>query len=162
MATKPKKEPAIPLHEMLLALDRRDRGWYSRLSDEQKKAFSPWLTMRYASSVQDNPVLEEHYLLHTNAFCNRNFSAISVKEHAELHWLTMQTAGVGRKMLHPFIKPPKGIKKNKIAKWISSVWPMMKDDEIELLLSINSVEDFADLAEQLGMEPKEIEDIFDV
>ena len=41
MATaKPKKEPAIPLNEMLLALDRRDRGWYSRLTDEQKKAIA--------------------------------------------------------------------------------------------------------------------------
>ena len=157
MATaKPKKEPAIPLNEMLLALDRRDRGWYSRLTDEQKKAFSPWLTMRYASSVQDNPVLEEHYLLHTNAFCNRNFSEISVKEHAELHWLTMQTVGVGRKMLHPFIKPPKGVKKNKLTKWAIEVWPTLKDDEIELLATLNDRHDLIELAKQLGWDDKRI------
>jgi len=158
--TKPKKEPAIPLNEMLLALDRRDKGWYSRLTDEQKKAFSPWLVMRYASSVDDVDFLQEHYLRHVNDFCNVDFSEISAKDHAELHWLTLQTAGVGKKMIHSFIKPPAGIKQNKVAKWISSNWPTLNQTEIDLMLSTNQVDDFKDYAEQLGMSTKEIKELF--
>ena len=45
------KKPQIPLAEVMKAIDKKDRGWYNRLSAEQKKAFSAWMMMRYASSV---------------------------------------------------------------------------------------------------------------
>ena len=46
------KKPQIPLQEVMKAIDKKDRGWYNRLDAERKKAFSPWMMMRYASSVQ--------------------------------------------------------------------------------------------------------------
>jgi len=42
----------IPLNDVLNAIDKRDFGWYSRLPDEQKKKWSSWLFIRYASSVK--------------------------------------------------------------------------------------------------------------
>ena len=46
------KKPQIPLNDVMLAIDRKNKSWYDNLSDEQKKAFSAWMMMRYASSVQ--------------------------------------------------------------------------------------------------------------
>ena len=46
------KKPQIPLNDVMLAIDKKDRGFYNRLTDEQKTAFSAWMMMRYCSSVQ--------------------------------------------------------------------------------------------------------------
>ena len=43
------KKPQIPLQEVMKAIDKKDRGWYNRLDAERKKAFSPWMMMKYAS-----------------------------------------------------------------------------------------------------------------
>ena len=37
------KKPQIPLKDIMAAIDKKDRGFYNRLSDEQKKAFSACL-----------------------------------------------------------------------------------------------------------------------
>ena len=66
------KKVQIPLKEMLSALDNNDFDFYTRLSDEEKKVFSPWLAMRYASAAQGN--LSSHYLLMVNDIVNVNFS----------------------------------------------------------------------------------------
>ena len=41
----------IPLNDVLNAIDKRDFDWYSHLPEEQKKKWSSWLFIRYASSV---------------------------------------------------------------------------------------------------------------
>ena len=46
------KKRSIDFEKLLYFLDKRDKGWYNRLSAEQRKAFSTWMMMRYASSVQ--------------------------------------------------------------------------------------------------------------
>lgn len=155
-----KKEPSINLNSMLTALDVRDRGWYDRLTPEQKKDWSAWLTMRYCSSVDNSTAITEHYLACTNDFVNKDFSSIK-KEHAELQWLSMCVVGIGKKSLHSFIRPPKVPKKNKLINWIAEQWPTMNDEEVSLMLSINSKETLQDMAEQLGMSPKEIKELFD-
>jgi len=154
-----KKAPKIPLPDMLNALDKRDKTWYSTLDDDQKKDFSPWLVMRYASSVDGPAYVQEHYLTATNQLCNRNFSGIG-KEHDELHWLCIQAVGVGAKQMHPFLKPPKKGKKNRLFEWLIEKYPSLSDDEIELMISINSPDDFKMMAEQLSMQPSEIDAIF--
>ena len=42
----------LPLNDVLNSLDRRDYDWYSRLPDDDKKKWSSWLFIRYASSVK--------------------------------------------------------------------------------------------------------------
>ena len=49
--TVAKKTPAIPLKDVMSALDKKDKNFYNRLTSEQKKAFSAWMMMRYSSSV---------------------------------------------------------------------------------------------------------------
>lgn len=159
-APKAKKVPKIALSEMLNALDMRDREWYSRLTDEQKKEFSPWLVMRYASSVSGPDYVEDHYLTITNQLCNVNFSSLG-KEHDELHWLCLQAVGIGKKQMHPFIRPPKRKVMNKVFAWLVARYPGLSDEEIELMIKINSPEELRSLAEQSGMKDGDIETIFD-
>ena len=106
------KKPQIKLANVMLAIDKRNRDWYNNLSDDQVKAFSAWMMMRYASSVQGDKAVD--YLYMVNECVNKNFMELS--KHPELQWLLFTLCGSGKKEYHPYIKPPGGKKKkNKIA-----------------------------------------------
>ena len=68
------KKPQIPLAEVMKAIDKKDRDWYNKLNAEQKKAFSPWMMMRYASSVQGNA---SDYVWMVNELVNHKFTDVS-------------------------------------------------------------------------------------
>ena len=151
------KKPQIPLADVMLAIDRKNRSWYDNLNDEQKKAFSAWMMMRYASSVQGGNAAS--YLFMVNECVNKNFMDLS--KHPELQWLLFTLCGSGKKEYHPYIKPPTSRKKkNKVAEWLSDQYPLMKADEINMLMEINDTEDFKSLAREGGMTDKEIKELF--
>ena len=151
------KKPQIPLADVMLAIDRKNRSWYDNLNDEQKKAFSAWMMMRYASSVQGGNAAS--YLFMVNECVNKNFMDLS--KHPELQWLLFTLCGSGKKEFHPYIKPPTSRKKkNKVGEWLSEQYPLMKADEINMLMEINDTEDFKLLAQDAGMTDKEIKELF--
>ena len=151
------KKPQIPLADVMLAIDRKNRPWYDNLNDEQKKAFSAWMMMRYASSVQGGNAAS--YLFMVNECVNKNFMDLS--KHPELQWLLFTLCGSGKKEFHPYIKPPTSRKKkNKVAEWLSEQYPLMKADEINMLMEINDTEDLKMLATEAGMTDKEIKELF--
>ncbi len=152
-----KKAPAIPLKDIMAALDKRDRGYYNRLTSEQKKAFSSWMMMRYASSVQGKDAA--HYIYMTNELVNRDYSEVS--KHPELQWLLLSACGFGKVQFHPYLKPPNAKKKkDKVSNFVAEIFPHIKNDEIELLLSINSKSELKELAKAHGYNDKSIKDIF--
>ena len=156
-AAKPKKAPAIELKDVMNAVDRKNRGFYLNLTDEQRKAFSAWMMMRYASSAQGNA--GAHYLFMVNELVNKNFSDVS--KHPELQWLLMSACGTGKPEFHPYIKPPNGRrKKDKVSEFLSSIYPLLKQDELDLLQTLNSRDDLKGLAEAHGLSDKEIAEIF--
>lgn len=139
------------------AVDRRDRGWYLRLPADKQKAFSAWMMMRYASSAQGSSAA--HYLFMVNELVNCNFSDIS--KHPELQWLLLSACGTGRAEFHPYIKPPNARKRrDPVSELLSELYPWMKADEIQLLISINSTQDLRQLARDHGVDDKTIRDIF--
>ena len=85
----PKKEPKIPLNSVMLAIDKRDKDWYVNLTAEQKKAFSTWMMMRYASSAQGKSSM--HYLFMVNELVNKNYE--DMYKHPELQWLLLSLCG---------------------------------------------------------------------
>lgn len=160
MATKPKapakpKKAQIPLKEMLSALDRGDKDFYNRLDDDLKKAFSPWLAMRYASAC--NGAYAEHYLLMVNDLVNHEFTALN--KHPELQWKLMALCGVGSNQFHPFLKPPKKKGKNVVQAELSKLFPNLKEDELELLDAIHSKDELKQIFSDAGYSNKEIKDI---
>ena len=152
-----KKKPQIPLNDVMLAIDKKNRDWYDNLSDEQVKAFSAWMMMRYASSVQGDKAAD--YLYMVNECVNKNFMDLS--KHPELQWLLFTLCGSGKKEYHPYIKPPGGKKKkNKVTERLSSQYPHMKSDEIQMLCEVNDLADIKAQAVSAGLTDKEIKEIF--
>ena len=94
-----KKKPQIPLNDVMLAIDRKNRSWYDNLSDEQVKAFSAWMMMRYASSVQGGNAAS--YLFMVNECVNKNFMDLS--KHPELQWLLLHCVAQARRSTIPIL-----------------------------------------------------------
>lgn len=155
MAAK-KKKAQIPLKDMVSAIDRNDFGFYSRLSDDLKKEFSPWIMMRYASSATGTEAY--HYLLMVNDIVNVDFSLL--KKHPDLQWKLLAVCGIGHNTYHPFLRPASKRKKGKLEAFLTKQYPTLNKDEIELLVSINDEDEIKKLARDTGMEDKEIKDLF--
>ena len=152
-----KKAPAIALKDIMAAVDKKDRGFYNRLTADQKKAFSAWMMMRYCSSVQGRDAANYIYL--TNELVN--FQFMEVSKHPELQWLLLSACGVGKIQFHPYLKPPNAKKKkNKISEFLYGLYPHSKPEDIELLIKLNSNNDLKALAYDYGYDDKTIKDIF--
>jgi len=151
------KKPQIPLKDIMAAIDKKDRGFYDRLTPEQKKAFSAWMMMRYCSSVQGRDAA--NYIFMTNELVNYQFMEVS--KHPELQWLLLSACGVGKVQFHPYLKPPNARKKkNKIFDFIYQTFPHMKAEDINHLINLNSKEELKQLAENHGYDDNTIKDIF--
>ncbi|SVC32082.1 uncharacterized protein METZ01_LOCUS284936, partial [marine metagenome] len=110
---------SVPLKDVCLAIDKRNKTFYNNLDAEQQKKFSAWLYMRYASSV-DGPIFRDHYLEMVNDLVNVNFNDLT--KHKELQWLLISLCGIGKKQFHPWIKPGKRKEKPKIKTWLAKAF----------------------------------------
>ena len=141
----------------MAAIDKKDRGFYNRLSPEQKKAFSAWMMMRYCSSVQGRDAA--NYIFMTNELVNYQFMEVS--KHPELQWLLLSACGVGKIQFHPYLKPPNSKKKkNKVTEFLYELNPHMKAEDIQILVDLNTKEELQQLAQEHGYDDKSIKDIF--
>jgi hypothetical protein len=135
-----------------------NKEWYNSLDSELKKTFSSYVSMRFASSVKSNKILQESYIESVNEFCNKYFSTIQKHEgDSLLFWKLLCLCGSGQKQFHPWLKAPKGKgKKTKIFDFLQSCYPNYKNDEIETLISVLDKKEIKELAKQAGLDDKEI------
>lgn len=154
-------DSGIKLADLFSAVNRKDRDWWERLSDEQRKKFSSWLYSRYMSIVRhSNPDMHRYYVLSANKELNRDLSKLT-KNHAKLIYLLMTTmANDFTRADHQYIPP---MKKNKADKKtnnkmriLSELHPGSKDDDIETLASVMSDTEFEELLVSHGWEVKKI------
>ena len=132
--------------------DRKNRGFYDELTDEEKKKFSPFLMIRWGSAVQGSADLQEYYLLSTNRRLNHRFFSISAARHKKLLWLLATTVSpdIGTHR-HAWIAPKKrDTTGNKHRKRIAELWPHLRDDELDLMAQINTPEDIDEYVLSLG------------
>ena len=143
---------------MLYNLDMGNKEWYEGLDSELKKTFSSYVSMRFASSVKSNKILQESYIESVNEFCNKYFSTIQKHEgDSLLFWKLLCLCGSGQKQFHPWLKAPKGKgKKTKIFDFLQSCYPNYKNDEIETLINVLDKKEIKELAKQAGLDDKEI------
>lgn len=143
------------------ALDRKDRGYYDTMSDEEKKKFSPYLMVRWASCVSGDPMLQSYYLISANERLNKNFFDISASQHKKFLWLlsTSVSPGMGSQY-HQWISPKKREKSNKAIKLLRELKPELSDDDLETLLAISTDDEIKDLARQYGWEDRQIKEYF--
>ena len=143
----------IPLNKILTAIDNKDRDFYDNLDDDYKKGFSPFLMLRYASSVQGDPELENYYIASVNHYANPGMLEAPLPKHPKLQWLlfTACSPGIGV-MRHNWIKQkpkPKG-KGSDIRKQLAEIYPSMKDTDLDLLSKIVTKRDLTKYEKDCG------------
>ena len=139
----------------MAAYDRKDREYYDKFTDEQRKAFSTYLMLRYGASVGGGQDLQAYYLMATNERVNKNF--FDLNKHPKLQWLSCTTVSPNMgKQFHYWQGTKKKEGNSKATKFLAKLFPTMKSDEIELLAKINDKRDIADMARNLGLDDKSI------
>lgn len=146
---------ALDLKSLLTAIDRKDYFYYSKLSEDDKKSFSAWTTMRFLSSANDDMAVL--YTVLTNEVVNEGFSKLS--KHPELQLMLMAICGAGTKQYHPWIKPPRKQAKNKFQEILLKQNPRVNSAELDLLESLYTLDDKKALLISHGWTDKEIKEL---
>jgi hypothetical protein len=119
-------------------LDRKNRSFYRELTDEERKKFSNYLMIRWASCVEGSKDLQEFYLISTNQRLNKHF--FNIGRHPGLQWLCATTVspdmGTPR---HNWIAPKKKeAGASSMKKQLAEIYPHLKDDELDVMAKITT------------------------
>jgi hypothetical protein len=142
----------LSIQNEMSQFDRKNRQFYNELTDEERKKFSNYLMIRWGSAVQGSRDLQEFYLISTNERLNKHFFAIN--RHAKLQWLCATTVSPGMGThRHQWIAPKKKeANTTAIKKQIAELFPQLKDDEIEVMATVNSKKEIDAYVKELGNE----------
>lgn len=142
----------LPLNTVLGALDAKDYGFWDRCTAEQQKSLAPFLLNRYMSITKGNADLHAYYLMATNQRVNTQYFALS--KHPQLVWQLLCTVSPGMgKQYHQWVahkKRDSGNVNTQIRKQLSELYPNLKNDELDLLASITTEDELAELNRDLG------------
>lgn len=83
------------LWEAIDAVDRKDYGYWRRLTVEQQRKFVPYMMIMWISSVQSKTTVEQYYLLASNQNANLHLFNERIVNHPELQWLMLCTVSPG-------------------------------------------------------------------
>jgi hypothetical protein len=144
----------LDIKRELKAVDTRDYNFYDNLTDDEKKAFSPFILMRYTANVQGDAALQEWFLEMTNEYVNKNHWELS-KNHKPLLWKLFAGTGVGQSMYHPYLAAGKKAKANKIEKLLAEIYPAWKLEDIKILASMMDKKDIEELFDKMGFDKKQ-------
>ena len=152
------KSSPLYIGNEMAAFDRKDRAYYDKFTDEEKKKFSTYLMLKYGANIgSTNTDLQAYYLMATNERVNKHF--FDINKHTKLQWLTCTTVSPGMgKQYHYWQKAKKKEGDNKSQKFLAKLYPTMKQDEIDLLAKLNDKRDLRDMARELGYDDKSIKD----
>ena len=144
----------LDIKRELGAVDKKDYSFYDNLTDEEKKAFSPYILMRYTSNVQGDRDIQEWFVETTNEMVNKNHWELS-KEHKPLLWKLFTATGVGVNCYHPYLAAGKKEKANKIEKLLCELHPTMKMSEIKMMAKMMDKADINELFDKMGFDKKQ-------
>ena len=134
--------------------DSKNRQFFDELTDEERKKFSPFLMIRYGSSVLGGRDLQEFYLIATNERLNKKFFAVNTAQHKKLQWLMATTVSPGLgNFRHNWIAPKKKEPgAGSMRKQLMELFQQLKDDEIALLAQITTKKEIDTYLRELGQE----------
>jgi len=151
--------------DILPALDRGDKKFYSTRTAEQKEeiAKSMWILMRNMSFSNRYP---QHYMVMVNNLVNQDFNlfvkkvAMGKEGHPELQWMLLALCGTGERNWFGRTPVMKGMKKNKIEEALLKRYPLLRNDELQMLINMNSREELEEFFRQNGYDDAQIKEIF--
>ena len=145
------KKKFFELRNGLKAVDFRNKDYYDRIDDHERSLYSPFMLMRYASSVSSkDQFYVEHYVEMINECVNKHLFTLSGK-HKKLCWILTSMCGALQQQFHPWIKPMKRVQ-NKTLKQLLTIYPNMKESDLETLDKIITDKEFEELLEEHGID----------
>jgi hypothetical protein len=92
------------LFDALAALDKKDYGYYDRLSENQRKKFVPFMLIQWMSAVKGSSDVQSYYLQSIDYHANKHLFNEYVYKHPKLQWLMLCAASPGLgKQFHQWI-----------------------------------------------------------
>lgn len=146
----------LSINNEMAQLDTKNRAFYDELTDEERKKFATYLMLKYAANVDGSADIQEWYLRVTNERINQNF--FDIGRHPKLQWLCCTTVSpaMGRQRHYWQASKKKEGSNSKSVKFLTKLYPYMKQDEIELLAAINDTKALKELAKAAGLPDNEI------
>ena len=153
MPAEKRKRKFFELRNGLKAVDFRNKDYYDRIDDHERSLYSPYMLMRYASSVSlKDPFYVEHYVEMVNECVNKHCFTLGAK-HKKLMWILTAMCGAETQQFHPWIKPMKRVA-NKSLKKLMQIYPNWKESDLEVLDKIITDRELEDLIEAHGIDSK--------
>ena len=150
-AKEKNKRKFFELRNGLKAVDFRNKDYYDRIDDHEKSLYSPFMLMRYASSVSSkDKFYVEHYVEMVNECVNKNLFVLSGK-HKKLCWILTAMCGALQQQFHPWIKPMKRVP-NKSLKQLQKLYPTYKESDLETLDKLITDRELEELLNNHGIE----------
>lgn len=148
---------ALNIKNEMAQFDRKSRDFYDKLTDEERRKFSPYLMIRWGSSVGGSADLQAYYVMSANERLNKHFFDVNTTQHKKLQWLLATTVSPGMGVqYHSWIAPKKKTTNNKSINFLRERYPHLKEDDIRLLSEINTADDLREYARGLGWEERVI------
>jgi len=142
----------LDIKQMMKAIDLRDRQWYNNLPPEEKKLYSPYMTLKWSASVNGDRFFKEHYIEMTNELVNKNLWTLS-KNHKGLLWKLNAICGATVTQFHQWIYPKKKTSSTKSKmKELQAIYPNAKQQDLDLLDKTMTTKQFTELQKQHGID----------
>jgi hypothetical protein len=128
------------LFEAIAALDKKDYGYYDRLTEEQQKKFVPYMMTHWMSAIKGSGDVQGYYLRSVDYHANKHLFNEYVQKHPKLQWymLCASSPGLG-KQFHQWIphlgskvtslKEP--AKAKDIKEYYTKIYPKVDSDDID-------------------------------
>ena len=144
------KRKFFELRNGLKAVDFRNKDYFDRIDDTEKSLYSPYMLMRYVSSVSSkDPFYVEHYVEMVNECVNKH--CFTLGKHKKLLWILTAMCGAMTQQFHPWIKPMKRVP-NKSLKQLQKIYPNSKEQDLEVLDKIITDREVEELIEAHGID----------
>lgn len=140
----------LNIRNEMVQFDRKNRGFYDELTDEERKKFSNYLMIRWGSAVQGSRELQEFYVIATNERLNKNFFAVN--RHPKLQWLMATTVSPGLGTYdHPWIAPKKkDAGSSEVKRALMTMYPTMKMSDITTLAAVTDKKELREYLREHG------------
>ena len=128
------------LFDALTAMDKKDYGYYDRLTEEQQKKFVPYMMTHWMSAIKGSGDVQGYYLRSVDYHANKHLFNEYVQKHPKLQWymLCASSPGLG-KQFHQWIphlgskvtslKEP--AKTKEIKEYYTKIYPKVDSDDID-------------------------------
>lgn len=129
----------LNLFQILEALDKKDYGYYDRLTAEQQKKFVPYMMLMWMSCVKANSSISRYYAMSVNEYANKHLFNEYIQKHPKLQWLMLcsSSPGIG-KQFHQWIphinssvsKLKTAPKEKDVREYFKKIYASLDNDEL--------------------------------